>query len=268
MYSSVSDKTLKILDSIVSEALRLATGAFKSTPVESLHILANEMPLILRRKMLSARYFIKKLSQLSNPAFTKAIPNTYGNMFTYRTVPPPFTIRARSILAKYNIGNLYIKLAFSYILNKTTIPSWLLPLLDISYDIADRQKKFTPDLIYRQKYTRQKGKYQGYIALFNDGSKSDEGVGEAAVCGNIERTASLPNIASIFSAELHAICLAVNIIREVTQDKYVIYTDSMDSLQSIEQSECTHPLVKKTQYDCIGLLESGKKVSFCWIPSH
>ena len=93
-------------------------------------------------------------------------------------------------------------------------------------------------------------------------------MGAAAVCGNIVRTASLPNIASIFSAELHAICLAVNIIREVTQDKYVIYTDSMDSLQSIEQRECTHPVVKKIQYDCLGLLESGKEVSFCWIPSH
>ena len=153
---------------------------------------------------------------------------------------------------------LCLKPAFSCILNKTTTPSWLLPLPDISYDIADRPKKSTPDLIYRQKCTRHKGKYQGYIALFTDGFKCDGGVDAATVCGNIVRTASLPNIASIFSAELHAICLAVNIIREVTQDKYVMYTDSMSS----------HPVVKKIQYDCLGLLESGKEASFCWIPSH
>lgn len=59
MYFSASNATLKILNPIVGEALRLAASAFKPTPVDSLYIRTNEMPLQQKIKMLSARYFMK-----------------------------------------------------------------------------------------------------------------------------------------------------------------------------------------------------------------
>ena len=41
-YASAAPTILNTLNSIATEALRIATGAFKSTPVDTLHILANE----------------------------------------------------------------------------------------------------------------------------------------------------------------------------------------------------------------------------------
>ena len=45
VYGSASAQILKRLDVIPNEAMRISTGAFKTTPIEALHILTNE-PLL------------------------------------------------------------------------------------------------------------------------------------------------------------------------------------------------------------------------------
>ena len=57
-------------------------------------------------------------------------------------------------------------------------------------------------------------KYVNYTRLITDGSKSADGVGSAAVCEGVVPKSSLPQHTSIFSAELHAIHLALVIIRD------------------------------------------------------
>jgi hypothetical protein len=56
IYASAHKTNLQIIDSIANEALRISTGAFKSTPIESIYILANEIPLNMRRNKLSLQY--------------------------------------------------------------------------------------------------------------------------------------------------------------------------------------------------------------------
>ena len=53
VYASATRTLLKPLNAIVNEALHIATGAFKSTPIESLYILASEMSLEHRREYLT-----------------------------------------------------------------------------------------------------------------------------------------------------------------------------------------------------------------------
>ena len=53
LYGSASETNLKTLDSITNEALRIAYGAFKTTPVKSIYIICNEMPPNIRRNYLS-----------------------------------------------------------------------------------------------------------------------------------------------------------------------------------------------------------------------
>ena len=59
VYSSAAKSTLVPLDSITTECLRIATGAFRTTPTETLHVLANEMTPLHRRQYLSLRYYYK-----------------------------------------------------------------------------------------------------------------------------------------------------------------------------------------------------------------
>ena len=57
-----------MLEPIQNLALRLCLGAFQTSPVSSLHVEANEMPLKLRRRKPAAQYCLKVCNDTSNPA--------------------------------------------------------------------------------------------------------------------------------------------------------------------------------------------------------
>ena len=52
-------------------------------------------------------------------------------------------------------------------------------------------------------------------------------------CAREQYAQSLPQQASIFSAELHAVHLALLIIRDHQEERFVIFTDSLSSVQAI-----------------------------------
>ena len=66
MYSS--NTNLRQLDSIHNSGLRLALGAFCTSPVSSLYAEANEAPLEQRRLKLSMHYYVKTRACIENPA--------------------------------------------------------------------------------------------------------------------------------------------------------------------------------------------------------
>ena len=80
------------------------------------------------------------------------------------------------------------------------------------------------------------------------------------MCEGTVRTALLPKQASIFSAELHAIHL---IIRD-HQERFVIFTDSLSSIQNgyISNSVC-----RRLRHEMHDILLT-KTLELCWIPSH
>ena len=69
-----------------------------------------------------------------------------------------------------------------------------------------------------------------YEALFTDGSK-DEEKASTAVYSNAENySCQLPDGATIFSAELKALLLALEHVSKSQNDKFIIFSDSMSAL--------------------------------------
>ena len=67
LYGSASNTNLRQLDSIHNSGLRLALGAFCTSPVSSLYTEANEAPLEERRLKLSMHYYLKTRACIDNP---------------------------------------------------------------------------------------------------------------------------------------------------------------------------------------------------------
>ena len=93
-------------------------------------------------------------------------------------------------------------------------------------------------------------------------------MGSAAVARNCAKSFRLPNKASIFRAELYAITLAMDLIRSSKDTKFVIFSDSMLSLEAFNGFKIELDLVQKIIRDITNLISSGKTIKFCWIPSH
>ena len=77
VYGAARPSYLTRLGVVQNQALRICLGAFRTSPIPSLHVEANELPIHLRREQLSLQYATKLRSNPLNPAhnhLTKGLP--------------------------------------------------------------------------------------------------------------------------------------------------------------------------------------------------
>ena len=77
VYGSARKSYLKCLDTIHHQGLRLAVGAFCTSPVESLYAESNEPSLYTRREKLSLQYTTKLAANPKNPAHNCVFDTKY-----------------------------------------------------------------------------------------------------------------------------------------------------------------------------------------------
>ena len=76
--------------------------------------------------------------------------------------------------------------------------------------------------------------------------------------------------ASIFTAELVALNLALDIIRRSRRKKFVIFSDSLSGVVSIRNChlETVHVHVQKFIINYCQLVNAGNSITLIWIPGH
>jgi len=268
VYNSASHTTKSLLDPIENEGLRIATGAFKSTPVASLQILTNQMPLDLRRLHLSLKYYYKLRSHITNPAFSSVVPRHTLLSHPSRTSPQPLFHLLNQFIDDHHLPRCMITPAFSYNLLNITRPSWSVQPFSLNTDLLAFPKATTEPHVYRQNFHfLLTAFYEDHFHIYTDGSKVDWGVGAAAVGVGVLRRMSLPKQASIFTAELYAIHLALNLIPELHHRSYVIFCDSLAALQSLQDRYSPNCLSRKLQHRLHDLLRTTT-IELCWVPGH
>ncbi|GBN55131.1 hypothetical protein AVEN_10530-1 [Araneus ventricosus] len=108
VFGSAAKSTLKMLDSVHHQGLRIATGAFGTTPIPSLHVISGEPSLELRRHRLSLSYFRKTKNDESRPQH-KVIKRIFGSLFSVRLpFTPTFGFRIGEILRYLEIFNFTV----------------------------------------------------------------------------------------------------------------------------------------------------------------
>ena len=85
VYGSARPSYIKMINTVHHQGLRLALGAFRTSPVESLYVEAGELPLDHRRIKLSLQYVTKLKSTPSNPAFNCVFRPEYEQKYMRNT---------------------------------------------------------------------------------------------------------------------------------------------------------------------------------------
>ena len=78
----------------------------------------------------------------------------------------------------------------------------------------------------------------------------------------------LPDNASIFTAELKAIDLALDAVSESEDREFIIFSDSLSVLLSLKNKELDNPLIINVLHSLHTLSTAHNTFVFCWIPSH
>ena len=188
VYCSAIDNNLRELDAIPNEAVRIATGALKSSPVSSMQVLVNERPLQIRRNLSSLKYFYKQRSQLKNPAIRAAVVEEKQMLYAAENFTPAFANRCRRLMNEMNIPFGTVKSAFSYRILGVTAQTWTINSSEVNFEMKSLSKNCVDSAAVRQQFKQVLSeKYAKLECIYTDGSKGSRdrpGVGSAAVWGD------------------------------------------------------------------------------------
>ncbi|GBM27434.1 hypothetical protein AVEN_59894-1 [Araneus ventricosus] len=261
VYGSAAKSTLKSLDSVHHQGLRLSTGAFRTTPIPSLHVISGEPSLDLRRHRLSLSTFYKIKSDEFHPQYYKVLNPIFGSLFSVRlSFTPTFGFRIGEILRYFEIED------FPIIANIEGLPPWQETQLDFIDDFLHLLKLNTSDVVFQQHFYDHRQRYSDYVPIYIDGSKFDSHVGSTVVFPDFTAAHTLRPFCSVYTSELYAIYLGLLKISTLNFKKAIIYTDSKSVINALRSAKHNHPLVMQ----CLHLHHTFKKtkIKYCWITGH
>ena len=120
IYGSARKSYLQMLDPIHNQGLRLALGAFRTSPVASLYVEADKPSLYSRREKFSLQYAIRLAAYSSNPAHGVTFPPNYVDLYEQKPKAiKSFGIRISPLLESSNIKPQNIEKHFT-----PNIPAW------------------------------------------------------------------------------------------------------------------------------------------------
>ena len=269
MYGSARRSILKQLDPIHHQGLRIALGAFRTPPAQSLYIEIHEPSLTTRRLKLSLNYVLKLKSLPENPAYSCVFEPENTKLFEEsESKVPPLGIRILPHLEKSKLNLNLVDDAPSL-----DIVPWKLSVPAVRFDLASFKKGRTNPEIYKQLYLQLTSEYllsEGKKKKITDGSKTEEGVAAAAVSTKRIKnpfTCRLPDDSSISTAELRAILLALKHVYYSKEKSFLILSDSLSSLQSILNLKYDHPVLVKILELYTEMTREGREIFSSGFPA-
>ena len=106
-------------------------------------------------------------------------------------------------------------------------------------------KSDTSPEIFQSKFLEVCEGLQDHYHVYTDGSRMNSLVGAAAVGRDVSKILQITDKASIFTAELVALNLALDIIRRSTRKKFITFSDSLSSLMAIHNRHLETGYVQK-----------------------
>jgi ribonuclease HI/endonuclease/exonuclease/phosphatase family metal-dependent hydrolase len=263
-FGACAKTTFRQLEVIQNAALRIALGAFRTTPTASMHVLCQEPPLTLRLEQLTLIY----AARVSERADTHS---NYRLLFTPHTTTlysesnqiPPISERIRRLLETYSMS-----LPSFYITEHTSTPPWTIVRPSIFLDLAKYKKADTPPSLLVNAFHQLQNRYPTSTFLYTDGSKIGKDVGAAVFSHSHTAQLHLAFYSSIFCAELVALLKALRMITESEKSEFVVCTDSCSALQALQHLYSNNPLVREISEIRQRIHLQGKELRFIYSPSH
>ena len=264
IYSSAKDKVLDSLSPIHNSCLRMAIGAFRTSPISSILAESNEEPLSFRREKLSISYALKVTSNPKNPINKIIFDHKYfTNFHKQPSYPKPISLQIHNILSR-TIPNL----PPIYQYKSLPEPLELLHVPSIDTTLTKFLKQTTNPIIYRSLFYETLNRYENSIHIYTDGSKSATGTGCAIIYPDETKLIKLPDMSSVFYSEVYAIRSALADILKSNNSHFTIFTDSRSAIESIQNKHTKEPICLDIISMNSQIISSGKTLTYVWIPSH
>lgn len=250
------------LERIQWRALRVCLGMMTSTHTRTLEVQAGILPLELRWKELHLKFLCKSLAG-PNQILQQSIETCLS------TKPD------------HQIAEIFNKVRDLNIQSSTTFPCYQTPFPclmytpNISLSIHNRLRNSpeSSSVEALAAYSDAVHELGPAKIIFTDGSKSEVGTGAAMYADEPQHSTSLRlnEPATVFTAELSAIKMAILHIASQPIGKYIVASDSLSSIQAIitrKISARTNQLIIDIVSNIYELHINGCNITLLWIPAH
>ena len=265
-YGTAKEHILKSLDPVHHAALRICTGAFRTSNRYSLYVEAFVPSLWDRREYLSLCYMYRAQRISSEDRQNAWEDDELDDRYSrFKSRSKSFGFLARKSCLELQLENPQISKLRDY-----PIPPWLLSKLQVCVALGEYSKLDTTPEEFRHVFGEHQ--HETDVQVYTDGSKMQRKVGAGIFIkgGGWDKEISEPlgGYASVFTAELVAIKVAILQFMQARELSVIIYSDSRSALQALLVYNSNNRLVQDIQVAVHELAQKGITVSFCWVPSH
>ena len=255
---SSNEKIIGALNKIQNQGLRIISGAFRSSPIASLQVDCSVPPLDLQICQRSGRHYLRLKPEIHSPT-RQLVADAFLS-----ASPWSFRRNVQSLLGETCEEDICISPTDEY-----KIPPWLLTPANVCESVSKTPLRTIP-LAIAASFREHSASHEPAVFIYTDGSKNHHGVGSAVVIPSLglSDSRSLPNAASIYTAEAIAIILGMELIDKLPQERYIVCSDSQSVLTALMQHQSEHPIICKIKLWINFLEASDKKIIFCWSPAH
>jgi len=264
VYGAARPSYIKQLESIHNAGLRLCTGAYRTSPIPSLQVEANELPMALRHNQLSLQYAIKLKSNESNPAFDTVFAPQFRNFYTSKpSYIRPLAYRIEDQLDAF-CGNPVIHYFIP------DLPPWRIPQPEIDFTLTQFKKDSVSPLELQAAFMNLLALYPDESVIFyTDGSKSSDAVACSFTSPQFKMRMRLPAQMSVYTSELIAILSVLKCIESMREEEhFIVCSDSLSGLMALHNRDIKHPCVYEILKLLTTLCGGTKLVVFIWCPAH
>ena len=169
VYGSARPSYISSLDTVHHQGLRLALGAFRTSPVQSLYVEAEEPSLYLRREKLALQYAIRIAANPSNPVHKVSFPPYISEEVVqlYERKPKvirSFGLRVAPLLESANIQKDKIEELFV-----SEIPSWCIRKPEVNLTLHTGKKSDSNPHLLKESFHQLQSQFIDYQCIYTDG---------------------------------------------------------------------------------------------------
>ncbi|XP_058827768.1 uncharacterized protein LOC131687689 [Topomyia yanbarensis] len=290
IIASVQDSTLRKLDTLHNTGLRAISGAFQTSPIESLHVavgIPNLRTLLQQRTAMFAAKMKacedssndepslnERSSEQSNVSDEELTTDSNGSSGELWGTPKPKHETELTEPARIRGNNILEELGLKLpLLNIFTVPKsapWKRTRIAVDKSLLQPVRQGYCSAVIQQLFHRLKlTRYRIHRFVFTDGSRKDNKSEFSVITDDVVIRRRIDDMSSIYAAESEAAMEALSwVANQDGAGAYLICTDSLSVVTGLETLKIT-----SRWRDDIGMLynhckNTQKDVTFCWVPSH
>lgn len=230
VYSSAARSHLKHLDVIQAQALRLCSGAFKTSPVSAIQVEVGEMPLELRRRHIIANYWVNLQGHNDSHPTKEVLKECWRKEGSKKD---NFGYLGNKTAKELGVSDMKIS---SSIVHPVIAP-WKMRCPEVDWYLLEvKRKEESADLVgvFNDYITEV---YKNFTQIYTDGTKNPEtgvtGMGVVVPARGIEINRRTSNHLAVCTVEMVAILVALRWVEKAKISKVIICSDSASALVSL-----------------------------------